>query len=567
MKRESKHRNTRFTTAPVMYNASGVEGVGAFAAADIPQGALVATFKGAWFRKSAKDAPSKRWAKWLVLSFREGKRTVFFRGPMKFVNHGCDPNIEWRGEECYALRDIKQGDELLEDYSRFASPSLRIQCNCGAPNCRGVVTGKRTAPFQSEVMASVMGVIEDALDRQGGAPGIDAGGYKSKRTAHIASYLPYDVVRAARERILYCYESFDVPLVSFSGGKDSLALLMLAIDTMSPMGIKPHVCFMDEEFVPSRTIEFVRWVFFDSPFAHLIVPHWFCWQMDSEIYCAGQARTIVQWGKDREEWLREPPPYALMDRKNVYDIFSPDAPLSRIFQGLSVVSMLGVRASESLNRLATVRHCASSKTAPCFIRGGQIDSVYRAVPMYDWQTKDVLKYLAERNIINPIYYEMLCAGKALRTDTPLHGRRCNIAAFKSIDPPFFDKLCRMFPEVHAASLYNNETKPLAELVETYAAKYGKTWAGMLDYVREEMKGSDVAGGDYQYLRAEALVKNAAKKHARLVRRGLSGVPLLRMWKLLLNRDYDHEVAIAEWSDREREWEGKSAQAESAARAD
>jgi predicted phosphoadenosine phosphosulfate sulfurtransferase len=375
------------------------------------------------------------------------------------------------------------------------------------------------------------------------------------RTAHIDKYYPFNVVEGARQRILWCYEAFDCPLVSFSGGKDSLAVLMLAIEACTPLGIRPHACFIDEEFVPSRTVDFVKWVFYESPFANLIVPHWFCWQMDSEIYCAGTSETVVQWGKDRKEWLREPPPYALMDQTQVYDIYSPDKPLAKIFPGKSVVSLLGVRASESYARMKTVCQSAKSKDFPCFVRRGQVPSVYRAVPLYDWQTNDVLKYLSERNIINPIYYEMLCAGKALRTDTPLHGRRCNIAAFKKIDPPFFDKLCQLFPNVHTAALYNAEVKPLKELVDLYAGKYGRTWGGLLEYVRKEIPDTG------QRPRAESLLRDAAKKHSRMRRKGQLGVPLLRVWKLILSRSYDYGIMVKSWSKKEYEWEGKTAPAE------
>lgn len=202
-----------------------------------------------------------------------------------------------------------------------------------------------------------------------------------KSQGHIDHFLDCSVVEAARQRILWCYESFDCPLVSFSGGKDSLAVLLLTIEVCQPLGVKPHVVFIDEEFVPSRTLDFVKWVFYDSEFSNLIVPHWCCWQMESEIYCAGETQTVIQWGARRKEWLREPPAGALMDREHIYDIFSPDAPLAVVFRGKSVVSLLGVRAGESLARLSTVRHCAASKLHPCFIRKGQVASCYRAVPI------------------------------------------------------------------------------------------------------------------------------------------------------------------------------------------
>jgi predicted phosphoadenosine phosphosulfate sulfurtransferase len=307
---------------------------------------------------------------------------------------------------------------------------------------------------------------------------------------------------------------------------------------------------MDEEFVPTRTLNFVKWVFYDSDLSRHIIPHWLCWQMESEIYCAGETETVIQWGKNRKGWLREPPPGALMDREHIYDIFSPDAPLAMLFSGKSIVSLLGVRAGESLARLTTVRHSAGSLTHPCFIRKGQTAGVYRAVPIYDWLTNDVLKFLAERNIINPIYYEMLCAGKQLRTDTPLHGRRCNIAAFKKIDPQFFDRLCKLFPQVHAAALYNESTKPLLELVNQAAKKYGQRWEGLYKYIQREIQ-------EPARSRAEAVLRDVAKRHTRFRRRGLSGIPLLRVWKAIVGRNFDHGIGVDQWSKTEHEWQNKT----------
>jgi hypothetical protein len=116
--------------------------MGAFAAAPIQKGRLVATTDDAWILRSSKHGRTRRWRKWLIYSSRDAGRTIFLRGPMKFVNHGCDPNIEWLGDRCFSLRDIAAGEELLENYSDFANHRLRIQCRCGAAMCRGIVTGK-----------------------------------------------------------------------------------------------------------------------------------------------------------------------------------------------------------------------------------------------------------------------------------------------------------------------------------------------------------------------------------------------------------------------------------------
>lgn len=515
---------------------SKIDGIGVFAARPIPKGTcpfLTGFDEKYWVTLSAKEhAQLPKHAKKFVdfygidnesLSGRRQITVPRYDGLMDlriYMNHSEKAaNIQSVDFSFTALRDIAEGEELTHNYNLLEHREWR---QLAAKNGNAVKKTKSEPKKEEEAR-----------------PG-----------KHIASYLPFDVIEAARQRIAWCYESFDCPLVSFSGGKDSLAVLLLTLDVCRPLGIKPHVIFIDEEFVPSRTLNFVKWVLYESEFAPHLIPHWLCWQMESEIYYAGQTKTVIQWGKDRKGFLREPPADALTDREHVYDIFSPDAPLSMVFNGKSIVSMLGVRASESLARLTTVRHSASAQSHPCFIRKGQTPGVYRAVPLYDWLTNDVFKFLGDRQIINPIYYEMLCAGKQLRTDTPLHGRRCNVAAFKKIDPQFFDRLVQLFPEVHAAAIYNEATKPVIELVQQYAKKYGRAWEGIDKYINKEI-------AEPGKTRAQTVLRDAAKKHVRLMRRGLTGIPVLRVWKAIVSRNFDHGVSISQWSKSEYAWENKS----------
>ncbi|GAB4546257.1 MAG: SET domain-containing protein-lysine N-methyltransferase [Anaerolineae bacterium] len=59
------------------------------------------------------------------------------------VNHSCDPNAGLRGEiTLIALRDIAAGEEITFDYATCDSnPNFQMECFCGSPNCRGVITG------------------------------------------------------------------------------------------------------------------------------------------------------------------------------------------------------------------------------------------------------------------------------------------------------------------------------------------------------------------------------------------------------------------------------------------
>ncbi len=62
---------------------------------------------------------------------------------MMFLNHSCNPNVGVRGEiTIVAMRDIKIGEELTIDYAMIDDDNYRMKCNCGARNCRKIVTGK-----------------------------------------------------------------------------------------------------------------------------------------------------------------------------------------------------------------------------------------------------------------------------------------------------------------------------------------------------------------------------------------------------------------------------------------
>lgn len=64
-------------------------------------------------------------------------------------NHSCNPNAGIKGQiVLVAMRDIQAGEEITFDYAMcLYSPSdttdgYEMKCQCGAENCRGVVTDR-----------------------------------------------------------------------------------------------------------------------------------------------------------------------------------------------------------------------------------------------------------------------------------------------------------------------------------------------------------------------------------------------------------------------------------------
>lgn len=68
-----------------------------------------------------------------------------FRGdePADFINHSCRPNAGLGGQiAVVALRDICAGEEVTIDYAMCDGTAYdEFECACGAPGCRGRVTG------------------------------------------------------------------------------------------------------------------------------------------------------------------------------------------------------------------------------------------------------------------------------------------------------------------------------------------------------------------------------------------------------------------------------------------
>jgi len=64
-------------------------------------------------------------------------------GSMIFSNHSCEPNIGVQGQIVFvALRDIEAGEELTHDWATTDDDNYEMECKCGAPSCRKVITGQ-----------------------------------------------------------------------------------------------------------------------------------------------------------------------------------------------------------------------------------------------------------------------------------------------------------------------------------------------------------------------------------------------------------------------------------------
>jgi hypothetical protein len=146
-KKTSKHRYFEIRKSPI-------QGLGAFATRDIPDGARITEYVGERLsneevERRYEDRPDRRHHTFLFSVDENTTIDGAVKGnDSKYFNHCCDPNCEAVLEDkrifIYALRAIPEGEELTYDYQYQVDeidPSLRhiYVCHCGAKKCRGTI--------------------------------------------------------------------------------------------------------------------------------------------------------------------------------------------------------------------------------------------------------------------------------------------------------------------------------------------------------------------------------------------------------------------------------------------
>lgn len=121
------------------------KGHGSFAIEPIKAGETVAAFGGYVMDRATLDLQSAdRQSRSMQIDDDLYMVSAVVPEPGDFVNHSCDPSCGIVGSVLVvAMRDIAVDEELTFDYAMAdASDYDEFTCNCGATNCRGLVTGR-----------------------------------------------------------------------------------------------------------------------------------------------------------------------------------------------------------------------------------------------------------------------------------------------------------------------------------------------------------------------------------------------------------------------------------------
>lgn len=256
------------------------------------------------------------------------------------------------------------------------------------------------------------------------------------------------VLEEAEKRISFIFEEFENIGVSFSGGKDSVALLDLILKEAKKRDRKVHVFHLDVEIEFLATVDVVR----NAMSNELVIPHWI--QCDCREIETSMDTKIIIWEKNKE-WVREKEPNAIKDypfkrTKNKGDVLCrfythefKDAPFA-IFTGMTT--------DESFARhtALTTRDIYKGKTWGCRLSAGQ----YTFSPLYDWKTSDVWKYIQENKVMYSKAYDYMFTAqfkeRFMRTGGLL-GNDNNIEKIiimEEYEPENYARIIKRIPQLH-----------------------------------------------------------------------------------------------------------------------
>lgn len=126
---------------------SGKHGKGLFAKEDIKKGEVVFVKSGHIMKVGEAMAIEKEIGEYSLQISEDlslcPKTKDEVRDTAIFINHSCEPNVGADGQITFvALKDIKAGGELCYDYAMTTSRPYKLECHCGAKNCRKIITGE-----------------------------------------------------------------------------------------------------------------------------------------------------------------------------------------------------------------------------------------------------------------------------------------------------------------------------------------------------------------------------------------------------------------------------------------
>lgn len=293
-------------------------------------------------------------------------------------------------------------------------------------------------------------------------------------------YIASDVLTEAKKRLRHVFATFDSVIVSFSGGKDSLAVLHLTHEVAQEMGIKKiNAVFRDEELINKVVLDFVE----EYRHKEWLDLRWLCVPLASQKFVLGNTSSYTQWDPNRQ-WVRQKPEWGItnedlgVDPQHVWSQYdADDIPVSWLKGKVAILT--GVRSAESMMRF---RSCVN-KLNENYIVASPSKRASLVRPIFDWEENDVFRYFYDQQIrYCPLYDNQLWARMGLRVSTPIHAEYAKrFGKVREIDPDLYEAVIEVFPEMQVQERYWGELDR-----EAIVAKYGASFEGVRSWILDNL---------------------------------------------------------------------------------
>ena len=301
------------------------------------------------------------------------------------------------------------------------------------------------------------------------------------------NYLDINVLEAAKDRIIWTFDTFPKIYLSFSGGKDSSVMMHLIMDEAIKRGRKVGVLFVDLEAQYKLTIEHIEEMY--AEYAEHIEPFWVSLPIALRNAVSQYEPKWTCWG-DGVDWVRQPPKMAITDRDKFpfyyYDMeFEEFVPkFGKWYGGDKLTAcFVGIRSDESLNRYRTIKSEKKSMFEDKQYTTWCGEGLYNVYPIYDWKTDDIWTYNAKfEKSYNKLYDRMHLAGLTphqMRICQPYgDDQRKGLWLFHIIEPETWGKVLARVNGANSGALYAKDsgnvlgnmkiTKPEGHTWESFA---------------------------------------------------------------------------------------------------
>ncbi|RJO64970.1 MAG: DUF3440 domain-containing protein [Candidatus Omnitrophota bacterium] len=235
-------------------------------------------------------------------------------------------------------------------------------------------------------------------------------------------YLGINVYDAARKRVAYVFDHFPRIYVSFSGGKDSTAMLHLVAEEARRRQHKIGLLCVDFEAQYRHTYEHVATMY--ELYADIIEPYWVTLPISLDNGVSEYQPRWICW-EPGFDWVRPRPSNSIGDQ-NYFPFYSYAMEFEEFVpafgewysQGQDCAAFIGIRTEESYNRhlKLAVRHNREfhGDNMWALKQKSASQPVYSIHPIYDWKVEDIWRYHGKfGKPYNRIYDLMHKAGLSL----------------------------------------------------------------------------------------------------------------------------------------------------------